>query len=161
MADWGDFFGGGDTAFGYDSFTGGGGSWTDWFSGGGGSDLIDIGTDILNSDGGDSNNSWWQSLFGGGSGGSGSGSNSSLWTSLLGGLGGAAQGYLSGKDLKEGIEARGREDRRTAGYTAELADFYRQKDKVRKRTALDTYGQFSLAGNISSPGIDLPNKPSP
>lgn len=153
MADWLDW---GETAFGSDVFSGDTVNWSDWTDGGGWSDVIG---DLFT---GDDSGSFWggliKSFTGGGNGGSGSGTN--MWASLLGGLGGAAQGYLSGKDLKESIEAQGKESRKSSLFEAELADYYSQKNKVRKRSALDTYGQFSLAPRINSAAIDLPNKPS-
>lgn len=147
---WWDSLSSGDTAFGFDSFSGGSDwNWSDLLGGdsGGGSGWGDLLGGVVGG------------LFGGGSGG-GSNSSNNLWASLLGGLGGAAQGYLSGKDLKENTEAKGKEDRKTSKFEAELLDYYKQKDKVRKRAALDTYGQFSLAKRINSPGVDMPNMPS-
>lgn len=95
-------------------------------------------------------------LFGGGSGGG----SSSLFQGLLGGLGAAAQGYMDEKAVKEA----GKQQRQTIGYTAELEDFYKQKDKGRKRAALDTYGQFSLMSRYAPTAnrmvpLDQPAKP--
>lgn len=85
----------------------------------------------------------------------GTGSTSNIWGSLLSGLGGAAEGYLSGKDLKESLETRGKEDRKTIDFEYGLKDYYTQKDKVRKRAALDTFGQFSLTDRFA-PGMTAP-----
>lgn len=97
-------------------------------------------------------------MLGGGSGG-GSGS-SNIWQSILGGLGGAAQSFMDEKQLREA----GKEQRKTLRYGAELQDFYAQKDKYRKRRALDTYGQFSLMdryapGYTAAPPLDQPTMP--
>jgi hypothetical protein len=102
------------------------------------------------------------SLFGGGDKGNGGSSN--IWGSILSGLGGAAEGYLSGKDAKEALETRGKEDRKTIDFEYGLKDYYTQKDKVRKRAALDTYGQFSLTdrfapGMVAAPPVQQPPKP--
>lgn len=105
--------------------------------------------------------SWLTSLFGGGSSGS-----SNLWGAILGGLGGAASAYLSGKDADKAIGRQGIESRKTLGYGAALDDYYSQKNKIRQRKALDTYGQFSLlsryAPNYQAPApLDQPQMPDP
>lgn len=98
------------------------------------------------------------------SAGSNTAGTSNIWGALLSGLGGAAEGYLSAKDAKEALEARGKEDRKTIDFEYGLKDYYTQKDKVRKRAALDTYGQFSLTDRFA-PGmkpaapVELPAKP--
>lgn len=136
-----------------------------WFS-----SLINAGASALGNSGGSSGGGFWSGVgdfVGGlfGSGGSSSNNNSNIWGSLLSGLGGAAQGYLSGKDIKESVEARGKEDRKTIDFEYALKDFYDQKDKARKRVALDTYGQFSLTDKFA-PGmgnarpVDVPTKPN-
>lgn len=96
--------------------------------------------------------------------GSGTGGTSNIWGSLLSGLGGAAEGYLSGKDLEESIKQKGKQDRTTIDFEYGLKDFYTQKDKVRKRAALDTYGQFSLTDRFApgikpAPPVEQPAKP--
>ena len=140
-----------------------------WFSG-----LINAGSSLFGGGGSSSSGSgsFWGnvgSALGGLFGSSGSnnsgGNNSNIWGSILSGLGGAAQGYLSGKDLKEGISERGKEDRKTIDFEYAIKDFYDQKNKARKRVALDTYGQFSLTDKFA-PGmgnatpVDVPNKPN-
>lgn len=151
-----------------DSGGGGGGSWTDYLGGdwgdGSGSFLGDLGGD---SGGGSSSGGWGnivKSIFGGGSGSGSSGSG--IFGALLSGLGGAADNYSKGVISKEAVQEQGKQQRKTAGFEADLLDYYKQKDKVRKRTALDTYGQFSTmnrwAPNATpSPAIDMPPKPSP
>lgn len=141
-----------------------------WFSG-----LINAGSSLFgggSSGGSSGGGSFWGNvgsalggLFSSGGNSNNSGSNSGIWGALLSGLGGAASGYLSGKDLKEGISERGKEDRKTIDFEYALKDFYDQKNKARKRVALDTYGQFSLTdkfapgmGNASP--VDVPNKPN-
>lgn len=144
-----------------------------WFTG-----LINAGVSALGSSGGSSSSSGGGSSFwgnvgsalgglfsSGGSSNNSGGGNSNIWGALLSGLGGAAQGYLSGKDLKESVEAKGKEDRKTIDFEYALKDLYDQKNKARKRVALDTYGQFSLTSKFA-PGmgnatpVDVPNKPN-
>lgn len=98
-------------------------------------------------------------LFGGSNSGS-SGTGSNIFGAMLGGLGGAAEAYLG----KDAMSEQGKQQRRTLDFSASLEDYYKQKDKVRKRTALDTYGQFSLmdrwAPNARPPAaIDMPARP--
>lgn len=176
--DWtGDIFGGsggtdiwdfGDTGDFWGSFGDGGvlnggdsGSWTDYLGG----DWGDGGGSFLDFNGGDSSggSSWVKgltSLFGGG----GSGSGSNIFGSLLSGLASGAAASLSGKDLKEGIQLKGKEDRKTIDFEASLKDYYTQEDKRRKRVALDTYGQFSMMDRIKkgykdTPPVQVPTKP--
>ena len=140
-----------------------------WFTG-----LINAGSSLFGGGGSSSSGSgsFWGNvgsalggLFGSSGGNNSGGNNSNIWGSILSGLGGAAQGYLSGKDLKEGISERGKQDRKTIDFEYALKDFYDQKNKARKRVALDTYGQFSLTDKFA-PGmgnatpVDVPNKPN-
>lgn len=99
------------------------------------------------------------SLFGGGGSSSG-GSGGNIYGSLLGGLSGAADALIS----KEAVEEQGKQSRKTLDFQAALEDYYSQKNKVRKRAALDTYGQFSTMdrwapGAQAAPSLDQPNKP--
>jgi hypothetical protein len=144
--------------------SGGGGSWTDYLGGDwgdGGGSFFDF-----NGSGGDSSGGGIMStiskIFGGGGSSSGGGS---IWTSLLGGLAGAADAKISGQDLKDSIKLQGTEQRKTADFEAALKDYYTQQDKVRKRQALDTYGQFSLMDRINpgykdTPPVQMPPKPT-
>lgn len=102
------------------------------------------------------------------SGGSSSGGGSSAWGNIfqavLGGIGGSADAKLDFKKLEENIKGKGLEDRKTLDFTGQLEDYYKQQDKVRKRAALDTYGQFSLldryAPNMKpSAPVQMPTKP--
>lgn len=98
------------------------------------------------------------SLF---SGGGGAGSGGNIYGSLLGGLSGAADALIS----KEAVEEQGKQSRKTLSFQASLEDYYQQKNKVRKRAALDTYGQFSTMnrwapGAQAAPSIDQPSKPT-
>lgn len=115
-------------------------------SGGGGSNIWGS---ILNGV-----SSWYSSRN---SGGGGSGNSSALWNFASG----AAGAYLS----KEAVEKQGEQSRKLTEYEANLADYYKQKDKARKRVALDTYGQFSLMNRwapnaTAAPALDQPAKPS-
>jgi hypothetical protein len=143
--------------------SGGGGSWTDYLGGdwgdGSGSFLGDLGGGDSSSGGGILNGI--KSIFGGGS----SSGGGNIWTSLLGGLAGAADAKISGQDLKDSIKLQGTEQRKTADFEAALKDYYTQQDKVRKRQALDTYGQFSLMDRINpgyqdTPPVQMPPKPT-
>lgn len=94
--------------------------------------------------GGSSSSGWGSILSGisglfGGGGSSGGGSSNIFGQMLAGGMNGYAQAGLSA----EMLNAKGRQDRTSTAFEAQLIDFYKQTDKVRKRQALDTYGQFS------------------
>lgn len=148
------------------------GAWTSLFGSGAGSSIVQGGSssgfdwgglakDFLSS--GSSSSSWgsWASKFLGGSGSS-SGSNSNIYSGILAGLGGAASAYMDQK----AVEEQGKQQRKTVDFSAALEDYYNQKNKVRKRAALDTYGQFSTMsrwapGAQAAPPIDMPNKPGP
>lgn len=98
----------------------------------------------------------WASNFLGG----GSNSSGNIYEGILAGLGGAAGSLIS----KDAVEEEGKQQRKTLDFRMALEDYYNQKDKVRKRAALDTYGQFSTmnrwAPNATpAPPIDMPNKP--
>lgn len=144
-------------ALGDNLFSGGSGNFGD----GGGFDWGSLWGDLSKgvNDSGSSGGGWLSTLgnlFGGG-GDSGGGN---IYSSLLGGLSGAAEGIIS----KEAVEEQGKQSRKTLDFQASLADFYKQKDKVRKRAALDTYGQFSTMnrwapGAQAAPPIDQPAKP--
>lgn len=128
----------------------------DWFGSSGGGD-----------DGGGSWLSSLGSLFGGGDSGSGGGGGwmNNIFSAMLGGIGGGAEAKLGIEMVKEKAKLEGAEERKTLGFAADLEDFYKQKDKARKRAALDTYGQFSLmdrwAPNAApAPAVEVPNKPT-
>lgn len=135
---------------------------------------------------GDSGSFDWGSVWGGGDSAwgssSSSGSSGGFWSGILSGVSswfgddddngnssswwnaasGVAGAYLS----KEAMEEKGKQDRQTTAFEAELADYYKQKDKQRKRVALDTYGQFSLMNRwapnaTAAPALDTPAKPNP
>lgn len=89
--------------------------------------------------------SWLQAAGSAMSSGSSGGSIwGSVFQAVLGGLGSSSEAKLSMKMMEEGGKLKGYEDRKTLDFTAQLEDYYKQEDKVRKRAALDTYGQFSL-----------------
>lgn len=180
---WTSLFGGGDSnwnLFGGGDFGGSDGNWGGGFDWGsvwgdigqglvGGVDWGDIfGGDSGGSGGSGSN--WLGNLFGGGEQGGGMGN---LFGALLSGLGGAAQAFMdedmlkeAGKQQRENILLQGKEARKTSGFEAELLDYYKQRDKQRKRTALDSYGQFSLVrkwapGYAGDRPVEVPTKPIP
>jgi hypothetical protein len=102
------------------------------------------------------------SIFGGSD--SSSGMYSNIFAALLGGLGGMADSKLQVQMAKDLAHIRGEEDRKTLGFSADLKDYYDQKDKYRKKVALDTYGQFSLMDRYApnykpAAPIEVPNKP--
>lgn len=158
--DWGDLFSGGDTAFGTDTFSGGGWS-QDLFSGGDTSGWLGSIGDI---GGGDS--SWWSGLFGGGGGGSSGGGTGDIFKMILGGLGSAADSNAQRGMSKEQIQLTGAEARKNTSYAADLKDYYDEKDKRNKRLALDTYGQFSdlksrMPNYVEPPVPGLRARPTP
>jgi hypothetical protein len=120
--------------------------------------------------GGDSGGSSWSDwagkigdMFGGG-GESGSSGWSNIFGAMLGGLAGGADAKLGIEMVREKAKLEGAEERRSLGFAADLEDFYKQKDKARKRAAIDTYGQFSLMDRwapnaTAAPQVDLPTKP--
>jgi len=116
--------------------------------------------------------SWLSSIgsFVGGlfSSNSGSGSaGSDIFKALLGGIGGSADAKLTAEMYVKKAQAEGLEQRKSSLFEQELLDYAKQQDKVRKRAALDTYGQFSQisrwAPNYVSknPAIQTPAKPNP
>lgn len=153
--DWGSGISGTDFGSGWTDYTSGDGlDWTSMFDGG---DVSDLGGDSGSS-------SSWSNILKSFTGGSGSGSGSNIFGSLLSGLASGAAASLSGKDLKEGIQLKGKEDRKTIDFEASLKDYYTQEDKRRKRVALDTYGQFSMMDRIKpgykdTPPVQVPTKP--
>lgn len=102
-------------------------------------------------------------------------SSGSGWGDLLGGvlagIGGSAAARSESKQAAQSHEwalalaaLKGTEDRRTLDFEKQLEDFYSQRDKQRQRTALDTYGQFSVQhrrtpGFSNTPGVDVPTRP--
>lgn len=142
----------------YDSVIGG---IADRYSGSGSGSSFDWSS--LGGDTGSGGGGFWGSVVNWGSkllGGGGGSSSSNIYSGILGGLNGAANAYIS----KEAVEQSGKESRKTLDFKAALEDYYAQKGKVRKRAALDTYGQFSTMDRwapnaTAAPPIDLPNKP--
>lgn len=125
--------------------------WSSWLGGdygggdggGGGSTLGAIG-------------GWFSKFLGG----DGNNSSGNIYEGILAGLGGAADALIS----KEAVEEQGKQSRKTLDFKYALEDFYNQKNKVRKRAALDTYGQFSTMNRwapnaTAAPAIDQPAKP--
>lgn len=154
--------GGGDTAFGTDTFSGGGWDWGSLLGGDDSSwtsDLWSVGG------GGGDGGSWWSSLLGGGGGSSGGGTGD-IFKMILGGLGSSAEMNAQRGMSAEQIKLTGAESRKNASYAADLADFYKQKDNRNKRIALDTYGQFSTLRGwkpdyVEPPVPTLPARPTP
>lgn len=128
----------------------------DWFGSSGGSG------------GGSSSGGWADTLsglFGGDSGSNSGGWTDNIFSAMLGGLAGGADAKLGIEMVREKAKLEGAEERKTLGFAAELEDYYKQQDKVRKRAALDTYGQFSLmdrwAPNAQpAPAVQSPAKPT-
>lgn len=112
--------------------------------------------------------SWLSNLFGGSGGGGGS---SSIWgdifKSILGGVGSSADAKLGVEMAEKKARIEGTEDRKTLDFTSQLNDYNAQLGKQRKRTALDTYGQFDLTkrwaptANITTPPVQVPTRPTP
>lgn len=160
------------TGGGFSSGGGGGSSWSnfDWgstigkiFGGGGG--------------GGSSSNTWGDIAKGVLGGMLGGGSNSgagtgNIFSAMLGGIQGSADAKLAEAmvnkkgewDLRNTQES-GRQQRLTLDFTEQLKDYNAQKDKARKRAALDTYGAFSLTNRYApsmpaTPQVQVPAKPT-
>lgn len=91
-------------------------------------------------------------------GGSSGSSSGNIWGSLLGGLSGAAGAVLSAKDARDMLELKSKDDRLAMAFEAELVDYYKQRDKQRKRSALDVYSQYGYGPK--APAIDVPAKPT-
>lgn len=112
---------------------------------------------------------WLSSIgsFVGGIFGGGGNSSNDLFKALLGGIGGSADAKLTAEMYVKKAQAEGLEQRKSSLFEQELLDYAKQQDKVRKRAALDTYGQFSQisrwAPNYVSknPAIQTPAKPNP
>lgn len=99
----------------------------------------------------------WASMFGygdytgsSGSSSSSSGGNYDWFSAILGGL----ESYASSKEDKEkekdrgrwsmrAIREQGRQQRLGSQYEASLADYYREKEKERRRAGFSNFGQFS------------------
>lgn len=106
---------------------------------------------------------------GGGSSGGGGNMWGNIFQGLLGGIGAAVGGGGDeGLSMQERIglmQEESHEARRNIGFAADMEDFYKQKDKMRKRAALDTYGQFSLLSKYApnytpAPPVDPGVRPS-
>lgn len=140
---------------------------SDWLSGSTGDSYdwnVDWGSMVGSgsSSSGSSSSGWGDILNGVFGGGSDGGSGSSIWGQMLAG---AIQGAGEGKMTEATMREKGRQERATVNFTAELKDYYEQKGKAVKRNALDSYGQFSLtdryAPNMAKVApIDVPNKPT-
>jgi len=110
---------------------------------------------------------WYSSLFSGdsyGSGGSGSGTN--WWGAILSGISSYSQSRSDSKGRKNDTKAQkeivglqGLEARRTSAFEKDLDYYYKQKDKLDKRRALDTYGSFSKLGTYAPDDYTLPALP--
>lgn len=126
-----------------------------------------------------SSSSWdWLNELGGLFGGSKDSSSSSssgwgnIFSAMLGGVGGSADAKMAeGMVNKKGewdirnTQEQGRQQRMTLDFTEQLEDYNKQKDKYRKRAALDTYGQFSLTdryapGGVAAPAVSVPTRPT-
>lgn len=102
----------------------------------------------------------FSSLFGGSSGGS------DIFKAILGGVGGSADAKLMIELAEKKAKTEGTEQRKSLDFSAQIEDYYNQLGKQRKRTALDTYGQFDLskrwAPNMTpSAPVQVPTKPNP
>lgn len=116
--------------------------------------------------------SWLSSIgsFVGGLFSSKSGSSSvgsDIFKALLGGIGGSADAKLTAEMYVKKAQTEGQEQRKSSLFEQELLDYAKQQDKVRKRAALDTYGQFSQISRwapnyvSNNPAIQTPAKPNP
>lgn len=112
-------------------------------------------------------------LGGGGDGGGSSGATTgNIFSAMLGGIQGSADGKLAeamvnkqGEWKLKDTQESGRQQRLTLDFTEQLKDFNAQKEKARKRAALDTYGAFSLTNRYApsmpaTPQVQIPTKPT-
>lgn len=115
--------------------------------------------------------SWWDTAASWYSdSGSSSSGNGNIWGAIISGIGSAAGGYMSGKaaegssqDNEKLVGLKGIEDRKSLAFAGQLEDFYKQKEKQRKRASLNSYGQYNLMGKImptSTPPVDVPAQPT-
>lgn len=92
---------------------------------------------------------------------------SDIFKALLGGIGGSADAKLTAEMYVKKAQTEGLEQRKSSLFEQELLDYAKQQDKVRKRAALDTYGQFSQISRWApnyvpkNPAIQTPAKPNP
>lgn len=108
---------------------------------------------------------WYSNLFSSGGSGSG-GSGTNWWGAILAGVSAYSSSRSTekgqkndAKTQKEIVGLQGLEARRTASYEKELDYYYKQKDKLDKRRALDTYGSFSKLGTYAPNDYTLPALP--
>lgn len=92
---------------------------------------------------------------------------SDIFKALLGGIGGSADAKLTAEMYVKKAESEGKEQRKTSLFEYQLLDYGKQQDKVRKRAALDTYGQFNQIAKWApsyvpkNPAIQTPAMPDP
>lgn len=112
---------------------------------------------------------WWDSFSNSSGGG-----NGNMWGAIISGVGSVASGFLANKGkekdnaaalmmTKEQIEAQGYQNRLNSQFEADLLDYYKQKDRARDRVTLNQYGRYNLLDKVmptSSPGVEVPNKPT-
>lgn len=91
-----------------------------------------------------------------------------LFTAVLGGVAASSERRAQRDDTREGAEAAGRENRRTASFENDLEYFRNQQLRHERGRSLDTnYNQFSTVRNFApnfKPGTGLdamPTKPKP
>lgn len=90
-----------------------------------------------------------------------------IFNAVLGGISSSSQRRAQRDDTREGAEAAGKENRRTAAFESALEYAYSQRNKDERRRALDGgYNQFSTirgyAPNyVGPPALDVPELPKP
>lgn len=155
-----------------------------WSIGGGlGSGVVNLGSNAVKSGAGGVNwtqlagdlgksSGFWSNvgsavsgLFGGGSGSGQQSAGSNIFATMLGGINGSADAKLAVEMAERKARIEGDEARKTSAFELELKEHYLQKDKARKRAALDTYGQFSLMDRYApsrtdTPAVQVPAKPT-
>lgn len=90
---------------------------------------------------------------------------SDIFKAILGGIGGSADSKLQMEMAKETAKIQGTEQRKSLDFSAQLEDFYNQKNKARKRLALDSYGAFSLHKRYAptlkpTAPVEIPTRPT-
>lgn len=122
-----------------------------------------------------SSGNFWGDMLGsllGGGGGSSGANTGNIFSAMLGGIQGSADAKLAeamvnkqGEWKLRDTQESGRQQRLTLDFTEQLKDFNAQKEKARKRAALDTYGAFSLTSRYApsmpaTPQVQIPTKPT-
>lgn len=90
-----------------------------------------------------------------------------IFKGILGGISSSADSKNATKLSKEQIAQQGLEGRKTAGYTADMEWYYKQRERDQKMKGAGNYSQFNSLERFvpgytpSAPPSPLPTKPTP